>query len=623
MYSDNGLTKFEGGQGLFYKATQGLKDDFVVELLEDAEGRFWAINRTGITSFDPYDKQSSFTHYSLPVDWNESIHLVMDDQGKIWLPVENNLCRFSKDSIEFFSSPLLEKDPLRYLKIGPDGTIWGSHFFNGISKFDGEHMTYYTEKDGLRSEFARVELVDEQNNVWISTRGYGLQRFAQNFIQHLNFEGIFRGGAVSAIAEDHAGNLWFGSHSLGGIAKFDGTSYVLFDSLHKTWPGHIFRSIYEDREQNLWMGSSDSSLFKWNGKDLLRYSQAQGLVNDNIYAITQDLEGNMWFGGANMWTGAKSGGLTKYDGTSFIQYELQPSGGVADVNNIRALMTDRKGNVWIGSYGGGLIKYDGEHFTFYTTKEGLSSNLIVSLLEDQDGNIWAGTPDAGVNRFDGQHFRNFSSVDGLSGNDVWTIVEDLSGNIWLGIGDCLNLIIKERNSPEANQQLANYRAIDYCNIDGVRGGEFFTNTSIRDNKGRIWWGSEKWVSMLPLGLYPTQKILVVELSDIEIGQIAVDYRQLAKQEGKGKDAKVPKADKLNFADIEFDEIVPFQNYPKGLKLPHLLNHLTFRFSITNYPKPDFVQFSYFMEGIDNHWSNPSSENKAEYRGLPPVIISSR
>lgn len=76
-----------------------------------------------------------------------------------------------------------------------------------------------------------------------------------------------------------------------------------------------------------------------------------------------------------------------------------------------------------------ISKAQTRNYHYYTTQNGLPSNVIYDILEDKTGFIWIAT-DQGVSRFDGKNFVNFSSKDGLNDNDVFKMFEDNDGRIW-------------------------------------------------------------------------------------------------------------------------------------------------------------------------------------------------
>ena len=59
---------------------------------------------------------------------------------------------------------------------------------------------------------------------------------------------------------------------------------------------------------------------------------------------------------------------------------------------IFAIHEDLEGNVWFGAIAGGLSRYEGHRLVVYTTADGLADNLVYSVLEDSRGRLWCGDP---------------------------------------------------------------------------------------------------------------------------------------------------------------------------------------------------------------------------------------
>ncbi len=72
----------------------------------------------------------------------------------------------------------------------------------------------------------------------------------------------------------------------------------------------------------------------------------------NVQCGMQDKEGNLWFG-------TTQNGLYKYDGKSFTQFLVADG---LNSNNISCILEDKDGKIWIGTVAG-LCLYDGKTFT--------------------------------------------------------------------------------------------------------------------------------------------------------------------------------------------------------------------------------------------------------------------
>jgi len=73
---------------------------------------------------------------------------------------------------------------------------------------------------------------------------------------------------------------------------------------------------------------------------------------------------------------------------------------------VRAIFQDSRGDYWLGSPGEGLCRYDGEVFEYFTTKDGLADDQILTIQEDAQGAIWIDTQ-RGVSRYAGDAFVSF------------------------------------------------------------------------------------------------------------------------------------------------------------------------------------------------------------------------
>lgn len=233
-------------------------------------------------------------------------------------------------------------------------------------------------------------------------------------------EGLPQSTGLS-LARSRDGFLWVGTEE--GIARFDGTTFVVFD--RKNTPG---------------------------------------LPHNLTYSLLGGRDGSLWVGTA--------AGLAR-----FVEGSARPFGARDKVPEkaIRCLLEDRDGAVWAGTWGGGLVRLEGDVatvFTTFTTRDGLGSDEISSLHEDPDGTLWVATtgglarrapkgefepfpvPGARGTRFrglcrgrDGSLWagsdeglfrvspggasRRFGTAEGLSSEKVHTLASDRDGNVWV------------------------------------------------------------------------------------------------------------------------------------------------------------------------------------------------
>ena len=70
----------------------------------------------------------------------------------------------------------------------------------------------------------------------------------------------------------------------------------------------------------MWFGTGLSGVSCYDGQNWKTYTAKDGLISNNIHAICQDNQGNMWFGTENMWfapDGGRMSYLSCYDGQNW------------------------------------------------------------------------------------------------------------------------------------------------------------------------------------------------------------------------------------------------------------------------------------------------------------------
>ncbi len=56
------------------------------------------------------------------------------------------------------------------------------------------------------------------------------------------------------------------------------------------------RCLLEDREGNVWIGTTESGVLCYHGRQFINYSAKEGLLNQQVWAICKDMTDNLWMG---------------------------------------------------------------------------------------------------------------------------------------------------------------------------------------------------------------------------------------------------------------------------------------------------------------------------------------
>ena len=349
----------------------------------------------------------------------------------------------------------------------------------------------------------------------------------------------------------------------------------------------------------MWLNINGGGLGRYDGINFTIFTENSGLLDKDIRSVTEDKRGNIWI------TTANDGGICFFNGSTFTHF-TEKEGLSSRKNNV--VVADSKGNTWIGTADRGVSKFDGKYFTHYTTAEGLSDNCIWNIMEDSRGRMWFGTMNGGVSILNGDSFTYITRREGLSDNDVRSIIEDSEHRIWIGTRRGLNCLVSGPQDTLVGEIAYRPRIYTFLEQDGLNGLNFNSNYGLADSYNRLWWCTNRSVTMLDLNnfKFPIDPPYNLQLNRLDINGQFLDYTHLP-------DSLAGK--------IEFDSVSRFNNFPLGLKLPFRKNHLTFYFTALDWAAPHKIKYSYRMEGLDEEWSTPSSEPVADYRNLPYGSLS--
>jgi len=499
----------------------GLSQATVMDIHQDSQGFIWLATENGLNRWDGYE----FTLYSRergnPLGLGSDYVWAIDEDadGNLWFATEGGgvavwdprTDRFSSYRHDPVNSQTLSSDSIRNLLVDRSGRVWIGTRNNGLNLLDvatGTVTRFLHDADAessISSDNLFALLEDHDGNIWIGTDS-GLNRYdagQQTFERFDRIEGL-DGQSVLSLAQDSRGNIWIGTFE-GGLRRLNPETNSVTVYRHDvddtgTISSDDVRTIYEDSEKRLWIGTASGlNLFdRINGK-FQRYqrdgSNPQSLKDDNVMAIYQDQGGLLWvgtrFGGTSrwnprswsfghyyrdwldgayvmsfaddaqgdLWIGTLGSGLSRLDLStgerSSIDDIAKNPAALADPR-IMSLLYDRVGQLWIGTMTGGLslLGADGtiETFRFDADDDAtLGADGIMALYEDSAGGIWIGTFGGGVTFYD-QETRHFQRIFGESGGDgalgisrATALIEDANGYIWIATdGDGLVLLDRHR-----------------------------------------------------------------------------------------------------------------------------------------------------------------------------------
>ncbi len=391
-----------------WKVRDGFARESIEAIAQTPDGYLWLGTASGLLRFDgmrnvPWQPPSD---QQLPS--NSIMSLLAARDGSLWIGTSRGLARWKDGKLTQYA----ELAGRYIFKIIEDheGTIWVS----GITITTGRLCAIQNSSvhcdgdDGALGRGAFTLFEDSKGNLWAGVKD-GLWRFRPGPPQFYPLPGELNG--IQGIGEDVDGTLLIGWK--GGLYRFfDGKAAPY--SLAGVTDHFTARRILRDRDGGLWIGTSDRGLIHaYNGKADV-YASSEGLSGDNIYALFEDLEKNIWVTTIN--------GLDRFRDFAIVTFGrneglLYPT--------VWSVLAAKDGSIWLGTFAGLNRWSNGSFATF--GRDGKVNGLIPhSLFQDDNGRIWASTP-AGFGYFEGDGFHLVSTTPGA----VTAVAQDTAGNLWV------------------------------------------------------------------------------------------------------------------------------------------------------------------------------------------------
>ena len=405
--------------------------------------------------------------------------IVQDERGILWIGTSAGVCQYNGASFTRFTiNEAFDNDRIHSILIDTRGHLWLGSLSHGCIHYDGKSFVHYTTENGLPGNFVLDILQDRDGAIWFACVSGGLSRYADNKFTNFTTKDGLAGNDVYEIMEDSRGILWIGTN--GGVSQYEKPlrpSATLRDG--KTFTNlteadglvnNLVYAIAEDEEGNLWFGTN-KGVSRYDRKNFTSFTKKDGLTDSAIYHILVDSDGNLWFA-VSTWSWE---GIFLYDGKTFSN--LTERDGLAG-NSVFRVFKDREGNIWFGHDGaGGLTKFNPRGLKNYGVEAGLA---IGRIAEDREGNLWI-TDDSGVIKYDGVNFTQpIVTGERALDNIIIGVLVDSQNNLWFGTYNSVD------NSTHGVIRFDGENYTRFTTLDGL----IWNNISfmIEDRNDNIWLG---------------------------------------------------------------------------------------------------------------------------------------
>ena len=485
--------------------------------------------------------------------------LAMDSQNRLWIGTFNDLNIYHEgtDSFASYSSNPVENGSLsqrsvRSIFMDSQGGMWLGTYFGGLN--------YYHP---IRNRFKNIRNIPYKNSL--------------------------SDNVVSCIVEDKDKNLWIGTND-GGLNLYNPitqrfTSYTLQEDESARGIGsNNIKAVYVDEKKSLvYIGTHAGglSILHRNSGQVENFNQRNSqLVNENVYAILPDGEGNLWLGTLSA--------LVRFnpEQRSFTTIEKEKDGTPVVSKQITTLFRDSHKRLWIG----------GEEGLSVFKQEGLdiqkASILPVSnvtklftncIYEASNGIIWVGTREGFYcfNEKDKQ-IKRYNTTNGLPNNVVYGILEDSFGRLWLSTNRGISCF---------NPETEKFR--NFTESDGLQSNQFNTASYCRTSVGQMYFGGINGITTFRPELL---------LDNPYTPPVVITKLQLF--------------NKVVRPDDETGILTKNISETKSITLKSWQTAFSIEFVVSNYISGQHNTFAYKLEGYDKEWYYLTDSRTVSYSNLP-------
>ncbi len=702
----------------------GLSNRRVFSIQKDKKGYMWFLTQEGIDRYDG----TLFKHYNL-IAGNERINsfanmnlLAMDRKGVLWEVTRNGLIfkyNINTDSYQLVFQ-FKNKGPVIYTYIDNNNNIWlctphSQYLYNidnqnltllensnkqpindivqinSNSYYIGTNRGVYAVKlqnktllktpkkklDNLDTQINKLYYHKENNKLFIGSFQKGVYVYdTQKGELQLTNSGL-NDISINSIKALNENEILIATNGAGvykmNTYNYHSSPYIIADyNQLNAMNGNTINDLYIDNERRIWLANYPIGItvqynrfpkYKWF-KHVI--GNRNSLINDQVNAVIEDSEGDLWF--------ATNNGISVYYSKTEKWAHILTDSDIYSSNkshNYTTLCEATPGIIWVGGYMSGMYninKHSMKVSYFSPSKYGdgklQPDKYINSIIKDSNGYIWAGG------------YYNLKCIDlknkkirlypGI--NSVNIIIEKDAKHMWIASSNGLYLLNKDSGTfrrvktPKETYIYALHQEKNGLLYIGTCGSGMLvynakTNnfvsynkensalisddvyTILSDQEGALFLSTENSLTRFKIAKESFQNWTKEQglISD-HFNSTSGTYRQkgtfvFGSSDGAiefDKKTTLPQKyySKLVFSDFHlFYQSVSAEekespltenvDEAKEINLKYNQNIFSFHLASINYDYPSIILYSWKLDGFYDEWSKATYDNVIRYTNLNP------
>ena len=653
-----------------------LPDNQIQTLYKDSRDRLWISTVNGMAL---YTEQDNFKRIPMETASRNSVQILEDKSGRIYINTSVSLCRYDEDreafvdllslinngfsipshcfitpsndlllassmSIKMFDVETMQlKDSVAvqnypgYYAMMKDGRLWMSSYaglaiyntntfaFEEVPEIIRSHPELYKSSVSYICQYGEASIIfnTEKNGLFLYNKAEGTFRHQSEN----GFPFAVPDVKINCMFEDSRNNLWIGSYDQGYYVIYDYQGRFNNDSWLKSSIGQrSVVSVDSDSKDNIWISTLKDGLYLYNSDNelfrrinLCRLFNLDGGDKLDISYVFVDRDDKVWL------TGGGGVSRCRFDGHHLSIEKFWP------VFFPMAMSQDSEGRVWIGAFGENVYYISPSDDRIHSLKT-VSSYFTFTpyCLPLNDGNILTASFQRGFCEIDAseKHVRQIAVEDQIWKNSIRRSVfvpscmyQDNDGTVW--VGTVANGLLKYDVSDGSLNTVPGAPCLDIAAIE-------------EDLQCNLWVSTQ-----YGLGKYDrsSQKFINWFASDGIGGNQFYDRASCRLSDGtlvfggthgltvfNPMDVTTHRDVSVYFEDLKVhnrlmrpgvDECIDKAlPYKPEIRLTYPQNSFSISFAALEYGEYERVDYMYMLDGFDNHWIDAHNNREAYYSNVP-------
>jgi len=279
---NEGLVHVHQGKSDVFGLSQGLSGEAAIALFEDCEGNIWVASGSGLDRFRDFAISTFSVSQGLSSPRIRSV--IADRNGGVWLATPDSLNRWNNGQVTVLNT----KTPNSLFQ-DDTGRIWASTPF-GFGYLNNDRFVSVSEVPGAVTAMAQ----DTAGNLWIANEHAGLfQVLHENVVQQIPWSKLGHNDPVSAVSADTLhGGIWLGFF-LGGVVYYnDGQVRASYTTADGLTAGRV-NDFRLDQDGTLWIATESGASRLKNGR-FATLTSRNGLPCDGVHWLREDDAHSFW-----------------------------------------------------------------------------------------------------------------------------------------------------------------------------------------------------------------------------------------------------------------------------------------------------------------------------------------